>query len=221
MCRVIDFLFDDKRVAVICLTVWMCVVLSIFYEIGILEGKFMQFGPSEHTIFMSIPINTWYRYFLVSLFTFVNTCVNDFMSDAISPWLLNTITDHKSRYIPYSKAMCITISQFWSVYCNIMSIFNVFLSLTQIDFVIIRTVADLIMSMYTNLKFLRYKVHNESKYNQTMQHVCHDDGEYQQRKMAGCEQQDRMMMMASFSIDGTELEEVVSVADNNNHDDIK
>lgn len=56
-----------------------------------------------------------------------------------------------------------------------MSIFNVFLSLTQIDFVLIRTAADLCMSMYTNMKFLRYKQHNFSKYKQTECHTTDVD----------------------------------------------
>ena len=175
MCSILDHVFDDKRIAVFILSCWLGIVLTIFYEIGILQSKFMQFGPSETTVFMSVPINTWYRYYLVAAFTFVNTCFNDFMSDALSPWLLNTITDHKCKYIPYSKPVCILIVQFWSVYCNIMSIFNVFLSLTQIDFVLIRTVADLIMSMYTNLKFMRYKVHNAIRYQQSLRFQLTED----------------------------------------------
>lgn len=170
MCSCIDMVFDDKRLCTLFLMSWLCIVLGIFSEIGILQSRFMTLGPSEETIFMGIKINTWYRYTLVSLFTCVNTCVNDFMSDAISPWLLNTITDHKSKYIPYSKMTCILISQFWSVYCNVMGIFNVFLSLTQIDFVILRTIADVVMSMYTNIKFLRHKVHDKVRYKQTEQH---------------------------------------------------
>ena len=165
MCKVLDFVFDDKRVAILFVMVWQCIVLSIFYEIGVLHGEFMTMGPSENTIFMSVPINSWYRYSLVAGFTFVNTCVNDFMGDAISPWLVNTMTDHKCKYIPYSKVVCISISQMWGFYCNIMGVFTVFLSLTQIDFVLIRTVADFLMSMYTNVKFLENKVYDPIKYH--------------------------------------------------------
>lgn len=166
MCSLIDKLFDDKRCACLVLSLWLLLVVVMFYEIGILNGKFMTPGPSNDTIFMGAVINTWYKYSLVAIFTFVNTCVNDFMSDAISPWIINTITDHKSKYIPYPKWVCISISQMWSVYCNIMGIFNVFLALTQIDFVVIRTIADLCMSMYTNLKFLRHKVHDTERYKE-------------------------------------------------------
>lgn len=166
MCSIMDYIFDDKRLVCIFLLCWMTIVIAIFCEIGVLKSHFMSVGPSDETIFMGVPINTPYRYALVCVFTFVNTCVNDFMSDSISPWIINTITDHKTKYIPYSKITCITISQLWSFYCNIMGVFNMFLSFTQIDFIIIRTLADLTMSMYTNFKFLRHKVHNNSKYRE-------------------------------------------------------
>lgn len=166
MCGIVDYVFDDKRICTLLLGSWMCIVLVIFYEIGILQTNWMSVGPSDRTVFMGMQINTWYRYSLVSLFTLVSTCVNDFMSDAISPWIINTITDHKNKYIPYSKLTCIAISQFWSVYCNIMGIFNIFLSMTQIDFVLLRTVADVLMSCYTNMKFLRHKTFNHVKYKE-------------------------------------------------------
>ena len=95
---------------------------------------------------------------MVAGFTFVNTLINDFMSDALSPWITNTITDHKTRFIPYSKATCLGITQCWAVYCNIMGVVGLFLAMTQIDFVLIRLAADLTVNVYTNLKFMRHKV---------------------------------------------------------------
>ena len=166
MClRIVDALFDDKRVITVFLTCWLCLVLVIFKDIGLLDTKFMALGPSDTTVFMGVVLNTWYKWGLVAAFTFINTSVNDFMSDALSPWIMNTITDHKTRYIPYSKAVCLLITQCWSVYCNIMGVFGLFLAMTQIDFVLIRMAADLTVNVYTNLKFMRHKEYSSAKYN--------------------------------------------------------
>jgi hypothetical protein len=169
MCRVMmgfmDRVFDDKRVAVSVLMAWLCIVMILFKDIGLLDTSFMSFGPSSTAKFMGAVLDTWYKWGMVAIFTLVNTSVNDFMSDAISPWLLNTITDHKSKYIPYPKYICLGISQLWSVYCNLMSVFGMFLAMTQIDFVLIRMMADLTVNTYTNLKFMRFKEYSPSKYN--------------------------------------------------------
>ena len=168
MClRAIDAFFDDKRFITVFLTCWLCMVLIVFKDIGLLDTKFMTLGPSETTVFMGVTLNTWRKWGLVAFFTFVNTSVNDFMSDALGPWILNTITDHKTRFIPYSKWVCLAITQTWSMYCNIMSVFSIFLAMSQIDFVLIRMVADLLVNAYTTTKFLRNKTHCPRQYRMT------------------------------------------------------
>lgn len=165
MClKAIDYLFDDKRLCISLLMVWLTIVLLLFWDIGLFGGQYMRMGPSKETIFMHIILDTWYKWGLVACFTALNTCINDFMSDAISPWLLNTVTDHKTRYIQYPKYQCLMISQMWSFYCGIMGVVGMMISLTQIDFVLIRLVCDLLVNFYTNYKFLRYKIHDVTKY---------------------------------------------------------
>ena len=163
--RIIDRIFDDKRLAVCVLMVWLCIVMIVFKDIGLLETSFMSFGPSSTAKFMGVVLDTYYKWGMVAIFTLVNTSINDFMSDAISPWIINTITDHKSKFIPYPKYICLGISQLWSVYCNLMSVFGMFLAMTQMDFVMIRMMADLTVNTYTNLKFMRHKEHSVVKYN--------------------------------------------------------
>jgi len=167
MClRYMDALFDDKRIITVVLIGWLVLVLVVFEDIGLMKTNFMTIGPSQTTLFMGVILNTWYKWGLVAAFTFINTSVNDFMSDAISPWILNTITDHKTRYIPYPHWMCLVITQVWSMYCNIMGVFSIFLAMSQIDFVLIRMVADLIVNTYTTKKFLRNKQFCAEKYRQ-------------------------------------------------------
>ena len=165
-CICVDRLFDDKRLAVALLMVWLAVVVIVFKDIGLLDTKFMTMGPSSTAVFMGITLDTWYKWNMVAAFTFINTSINDFMSDAISPWILNTITDHKARYLPYSKATCLCITQMWSVYCNVMSVFGLFLAMTQADFVLIRMSADLLVNVYTTLKFMRSKETCYERYKQ-------------------------------------------------------
>ena len=170
MCiRIMDALFDDKRVISVFLVCWLSLVLVVFKDIGLMETKFMTLGPSDATMFMGVKLDTWYKWGMVAAFTFINTSVNDFMSDAISPWILNTITDHKTRFIPYSKLVCVMVTQTWSLYCNIMGVFSIFLAMSQIDFVLIRMSADLMVNAYTTTKFLRNKTFCPVKYQHCME----------------------------------------------------
>jgi len=89
--------------------------------------------------------------------SFLSTCVNDFFGDSLSPFFVNTIQDHKTKYLPYTKSTCYILLQLWSTYCCLMSIFSVGLLMSQIDFLLIRLVADLAVNTFTTFKFLKGK----------------------------------------------------------------
>ena len=46
-----------------------------------------------------------------------------------------------------------------------MSVFGMFLAMTQMDFVLIRMFADLTVNTYTNMKFMRFKEYSSDKYH--------------------------------------------------------
>lgn len=143
---------------------WLVFVLISFNTIGLFHSDFMRFGPSSTTKIMTLTIETWHDWWMVAMASFLSTCVNDFFGDSLSPFFLNTIQDHKTKYLPYSKTTCYVILQLWSTYCCLMSIFSVGLLMSQIDFLLIRLVADLSVNTFTTFKFLKGKEVNARMY---------------------------------------------------------
>jgi hypothetical protein len=164
MPSILDTVFDDKRIAIGVLITWLVMVLVAFQSIGLFHSDFMRFGPSATTRIMTITIDTWHEWWLVAGASFLSTCMNDFFSDALSPFFINTIQDHKTKYLPYSKITCYVILQLWSTYCCLMSIFSIGLLMSQIDFLLIRMVADLLVNSFTTFKFLKNKEFNKRLY---------------------------------------------------------
>lgn len=158
-------LFDDKRVLTACIAMWTIASSITFYLIMLYDNSpFLAFGPNEKTKLMGVILNTWGKWWCVAIYTFVSTCIAAFASDAIGPWITNTIQDHKTMYIPYSKFMCLTIIQTFTVYAVIMSVIGMFVALTQIDFMLIRISADLMVNHFTTYWFLRGKQTNPMRY---------------------------------------------------------
>ena len=160
----LDTIFDDKRKSIAVLICWLIIVLFAFKSIGLFTTDFMRFGPSETTKIMTLTINDWHEWWMVATASFLSTCMNDFFSDALGPFFINTIQDHKTRYLPYSKTTCYIILQLWSTYCCLMSIFSIGLLMSQIDFLLIRLLADLIVNSFTTFKFLKNKEYNKRLY---------------------------------------------------------
>ena len=170
---ILDLLFDDKRIAITFMMCWLVVVLFGFSTIGLMSSNFMHIGPSENTKIMSLTIDTWHDWGMVAAASFLSAIVNDFFSDSLGPWFLNTVQDQKTSYLPYSKGTCHVSLQLYSVYCSFMSVFSVGLLMSQIDFLIVRLSADLLVNTYTTFKFLRGKEVNRRKYEEEGNHVPH------------------------------------------------
>jgi hypothetical protein len=161
----VDNAFDDKRVTIAFISVWFVICLIGFTWLGIFGSEYMRVGPSETLTYMGMKIQTMSRYMTVVGFVVISTAINDFASDAISPWIQNTVMDHKSRTIPYSKFTVVSITQIWSFYCGTMSVASIALVFAQFDLIMIRLVVDLIVNQYTIRRFLSNKSHDPYRYH--------------------------------------------------------
>lgn len=168
-------IFNNKKIAITMLMLWLALVVVLFQVTGLLHSSYMRVGPNSETTFMGTHLDTWTRWGVVACFHFVNTAINDFASDSLSPWIITSITDVKARYLPYSKATCLMITQLWSAYCCIMSVLGMLISLTQIDFVLVRMVADLLVNYFTMREFMRNKVVDHSKYMELAVHPAESE----------------------------------------------
>ena len=161
----VDNAFDDKRVTIACISVWFVICLIGFTWLGIFGSEYMRVGPSATLTYMGMLIDTMPRYMTVVGFVVVSTAINDFASDAISPWIQNTVMDHKSRTIPYSKFTIVFITQTWSLYCGTMSVASIALVFAQFDLIMIRLIVDLFVNQYTIRRFLSNKTHDPYRYH--------------------------------------------------------
>jgi hypothetical protein len=152
-----DKLFEDKRWTCVLLSLWMCTSVTIFWYLGAFHVQFMTTGPSDGTIFMGLVINNWPKWWCLATFSFCNTAINEFLGSALGPWFINTVQDHKCVQLPYSKFTCLLISQIFTVYEHVMSVFGIFLMFSQIDFMLLRMSADLLVNQYSMARFMLHK----------------------------------------------------------------
>lgn len=157
---VVRKLFDDKRYTTGLLIVWMLAVCSIFYTLGAFHMSYMHVGPGEETVFMGLKIDTWGKWSALAGFSFWNTCINEFISNALDPWFLNSLQDHKTKRIGYSHATCMWIVQIHCMYVHVMGVFSLFLFFSQVDFAIVRLLADWIVTGFSTAWFIQDKIYD-------------------------------------------------------------
>jgi hypothetical protein len=160
----LNTVFDDKRIMVGVIWVWMLIVLGVFTEMGLLRSDFVRFGPSPTTLYVGIVLDTWAKWGAVAVFTAISSFMNDLAGESLEPFFLMVIRDHKTRYIPYSKTTSVMLNQGWSLYCSIMSVFGLYTYFAQVDLLVIKMCVALIVNMYSSWRYLRNKDHEPVEY---------------------------------------------------------
>ena len=69
----------------------MITVCTIFYCLGAFHIPYMHVGPGDETVFMGLKIDNWGKWSALATFSFFNTCINEFISNALGPWFLNSL----------------------------------------------------------------------------------------------------------------------------------
>jgi hypothetical protein len=151
---------------------WTIGSSTIFCYIMIKDhSKFLMLGPNDANQLLGVKMDTWFKWWVTAIYTFLSTAIAAFAGDALCPFFSNVIEDHKTKHIPYSKFTCLLIVQCFTIYGVIMSVIGMFVALTQVDFMLIRIAADLLVNSHTTYYFLRGKEVDPVRYNM-WKHSC-------------------------------------------------
>ena len=123
--------------SIICI-IWIASISSI---IGVYQNKtnFFYFGPSNETTFVDFKVDTWSKWVIIVLYSFLSQFVYSYINSTIHPFVLNVIRDYKTPI--ENKGSLIRAHYMVSVYTFyywISSIFDVFLWITmQLQFIVV------------------------------------------------------------------------------------
>lgn len=162
--------FEDKRLTSFLFVIWGFLVLGAFESFGVLQSKFVGFGPSPNVKLLDVTIDTWTKWWLVVVFQILDTFMWEMAHDSIVPWTFNVLADPKCPTIPYSKWVCLMIVEGYMLHGVLMGAFGFFISLTQLDLVLIRGMAKMIARGWTHWRFMDGKVVEIQEYKELGKH---------------------------------------------------
>jgi hypothetical protein len=177
VCNGLNKVFDDQRLMIASVWVWLVIVLVIFSQMGLFHSEFIRFGPSPTTKYVGITLDTWEKWSAVAVFSAVSSFMNDMANESVEPFFLCVIRDVKGRYIPFSKLTCVLLTQAWTIYSSVMSLFALYTFFSQADFVMIKLIVGLLVNMYSTMRYLRNKQHEPIKFAQYFQQQDQDSAD--------------------------------------------
>ena len=154
---------SQRHISYILLT-WIVIVFSSIVSYSVLyDNNFLQLGPNNTLHFLYIAIDTWPKWVALTIFVVLTQILKVLADEIVSPWILNTIMDHKSTEVTtsamtvtYTEAQC--ICQTYYLFAASVKFITISITISQIDLVTVLIVTDIVVSLYTTHHFLRAKV---------------------------------------------------------------
>ena len=170
--------FVDLRLISLIMCVWLAIVIVIMTEIGIFANPaFVGFGPRPTLMFMHVQVDTSYKYSMLVVMIILHTIVTDFISDSLSPHILNHVQDLRNRYLPHRHIVYYAITSLWAVYCAVSQLFLIFLALGQLDLLVVRLLSDIVANTITTSLYLENKVFDPVRFHEHEVRAAHEDDE--------------------------------------------
>jgi hypothetical protein len=141
--------------------IYITAVCFIFYKIGFYESSpFFRWG-TPCTFFGRI-IDTQFEFYSLLIVVFLHQLVNNWINSVVYPWILNSVQDPKTRKIEYSTFTAIFLVNLFNIYSEIDMVFILMGFTSQISFVAVVVLANLITSSYLNYHHLQLKTRTET-----------------------------------------------------------
>lgn len=141
------------------LMAWMSILILSFL---LFSNKTYRIGPHSELFLFNVQIDTYYKYWSVVLFCFMNSTMRTLQHQFLQPYIINQIQDTKN--IEKRETNCswmdyeITLVSALYVWVDFFIYMNLFL--VQIDFFLFEILADVIVTICLTSYYLQYKNKN-------------------------------------------------------------
>lgn len=145
-----------------------CLILNIVLltTIGALiflydsNSKYFRFGPHEDLVMISVKINTWKKYCILLALVTITNIVKVLVEDIATPILTFTIYNPSNNVIrgDFTRSELRILSSSSFLVNNLRYIFEIMLTVTQLDIAIYSVFIDQLTGVYTINQLLKPKI---------------------------------------------------------------
>lgn len=148
----------DVRVAAVVVFLWTIAAFILVASFGFENSKFFRFGPGDTVHFFGNPVDTYAKYCGIIFYVTVQQLVQTYGLNTITPWLLNEVQNLNVNRLEQSDSIVLTVTTAWYCYLWFSRIISIQILLSQIDFLLLILVVELLMTgITTKMYFLEKK----------------------------------------------------------------
>ncbi len=142
--------------SLVCGYIFMLVVVFVLYGFGIYDNN-EYFSWGVPIVFFTHTITSEIMFYMLLLMLFVHQLITNWIYEVVYPWIINTVQNTRETEIRYSKTTCLVIVNMNSLYSQVHLAFIISGITSQVSFLIVLILADIITLSYINWQYLKNK----------------------------------------------------------------
>jgi hypothetical protein len=132
------------------LNVFLLSFISFFITYFAGHSNYFSFGPNEDFIFISVPINSYNKYYLLLFLISLNDIIKVLVSEIGEPVLVFNIYNPDKRVITeFSKPQLLFYANSMFFVSNTRRVFEILINVTQIDIALFSIIIEQLISICT------------------------------------------------------------------------
>lgn len=146
----------DVRVVIAILTIWNVLVALSMVILGFTDSTFFSFGPNDNVMFFRMHVDTWGKWFFVVTYTVINQMLQSYGLETITPWMMTKVQNANvsTKDLDVSPQTTYYILIAWTFYLWLGRVFGIQLLSSQIDFLIVVLMSDIVAIVVTTRLYL-------------------------------------------------------------------
>jgi len=136
--------------------VYVLLISIVLYSSGFYKNSsFFAWGPPIN--FFGQSITSQASFYSLLLLIFFHQIVNNCVNSVVYPWIINSVQDPKNRQMEYSDLTTLFLLNLFDLYSQLDVIFIVMGFMSQISFVCVVSLSNVLTSTYINYQYLKAK----------------------------------------------------------------
>lgn len=148
---------SQRQTAYVLATCIALVAVALALYSALYDNTFLHIGPNDTLLFMRIKIDSWSKWTALTAFVVVTQGLKVLADEIISPWIVNTIMDHKCVSVAFGYRDAQLICQTYYLFASTVKFITISITISQIDLVAVLIATDMLVSVYTTHCYLKCK----------------------------------------------------------------
>lgn len=156
--------YTSPHIIMISAYVYVCIIGLCLYFQGLYDdNKFFRWGTP--VVFFSVKIESQRTFYLLQAMIFFHQIINNCVNSVVYPWIINEIQDPKNIDMTYPRGKSLLLINLFNIYSEIDVVLIITGFMSQISFVVIIILANILTSTMINYRYISLKMDTKTNNN--------------------------------------------------------